>query len=125
MQPEIDKGTPYSVAFQMYEQSHGSMLYQIPPRPVIEPAIENSKFDLADLLAQSAQDAAEGNDTDQSLTAVGMQAVEEVQNWFDNPKNGWAPNSPVTVKAKGSSQPLVDTGALRQAITFGIRGDEK
>lgn len=32
------------------------------------------------------------------------------------------PNAPSTIKRKGSSNPLIDTGAMRQAATWQIRG---
>lgn len=124
MQPEIDKGTPYSTVLQMYIHEHGSMVYQVPPRPIIEPAIENSKKQIGKLLGDAAKDAAEGNDTERDLTDTGLYAQQEVQDWFNNPKNGWAPNAQSTIKAKGSDKPLIDTGALRDAITFEIRGDD-
>ena len=33
--------------------------------------------------------------------------------------------APSTIKRKGSAQPLVDTGALRQSITYIIRPKDK
>ena len=30
------------------------------------------------------------------------------------------PNSPVTIKRKGSSKPLIDTGEMRQAVTYKV-----
>jgi len=123
MQKEINKGTEYSTALQMYIHEKGSFAYQVPPRPVIEPAIENVQEDLAELLGNAAKEAAEGNDTKKSLENVGLDAQQEVQDWFVNPKNGWAPNAESTIKAKGSSNPLIDSGALRKAITFVIRED--
>ena len=30
--------------------------------------------------------------------------------------NGWKPNAPSTIKAKGSDKPLIDTGELRKSI---------
>jgi len=42
----------------------------------------------------------------------------------DNLTNGqWAPNSKLTVFLKGSSKPLIDTGQMRQAITY-VVGEE-
>jgi hypothetical protein len=35
------------------------------------------------------------------------------------------PNSPLTIKLKGSSKPLIDTGQLRTSITYAIDGDVK
>jgi hypothetical protein len=32
------------------------------------------------------------------------------------------PNAPATIRAKGSSKPLIDTGEMRQSVTYQIRG---
>jgi hypothetical protein len=45
-----------------------------------------------------------------------------VRAWFVDPKNGWPENSPITIAAKGSDKPLIDTGELRKAITY-VVGD--
>ena len=121
MQPEINKGTPYSVAMQMYIHEHGSMAYQAPPRPIIQPAIEDSKEKIGKRLGEAAKAAADGEDTEAALEDVGLTAQNAVKNWFTNPKNGWPANAPSTIKAKGSDRPLIDTGALRDAISFVIR----
>lgn len=121
MRPEINKGTKYSVALQMYIHEHGSFAYQVPPRPIIEPAIKNSKEGIGKMLVMAANQAAKGNDPRDALEDAGGYAAKKVQNWFTDPQNGWAPNSPATVRQKGSSQPLIDTGALQESITFVIR----
>ena len=124
MQTNLDKGKKYSVALQMYIHEHGSFAYQVPPRPVIEPAIENSKEPIGKLLGNAAKQAADGNDPQKALMDVGQYAEAKVQNWFVDPKNGWAPNAESTVKKKKSDKPLIDSGELRKAITFVIRGDD-
>ena len=35
------------------------------------------------------------------------------------------PNAPITIEIKGSSKPLIDTGRLRQSITYEVTGGEK
>ena len=35
------------------------------------------------------------------------------------------PNCPATIKRKGSSNPLIDTGAMRQAVSWKVRKDEE
>jgi hypothetical protein len=122
MQPEIDKGTKYSIALQMYLHEHGSQIYQVPARPIIEPAIDNAKADIADEMKKALEAALNGDDYMHLLDNAGQFARDEVKNWFTNPANGWAPNAPSTIKAKGSSQPLIDTGKLRQAISYTIDG---
>jgi hypothetical protein len=51
-----------------------------------------------------------------SLQRLGIEAQGDVQ--MSIVSGGWAPNSPVTVKMKGSSRPLIDTGAMRQSVTY-------
>jgi len=35
------------------------------------------------------------------------------------------PNAPATIAKKGSSNPLIDTGLMRQTVTFDIRGNKE
>jgi hypothetical protein len=40
---------------------------------------------------------------------------------FGNADDGkWPPNTPYTIKMKGSSRPLIDTGQLRRSIDFDV-----
>ena len=123
MQPDIDNGIKYSVAHQMYIQAHGSFVHLVPARPIIEPAIENSKAGIAKQLGAAASAAMNGEDTEKPLMDAGLYAQSKVKSFFLH--NDWAPNAPKTIKRKGSDKPLIDTGALRNSITFVIRGDGK
>lgn len=118
MKPEIDKGSKYSVALQMYLHEHGSVAYQVPARPIIEPAIENAKKQIAELLADGAKAVMAGEDGESQLNDVGLFAQGKVKAWFTSSENGWPSNAQSTIKAKGSDKPLIDSGALRNAITF-------
>lgn len=51
---------------------------------------------------------------DQALRLVGLQMVGDVQATLN--KGPWRENSEETIKAKGSDQPLVDTGQMKQSI---------
>jgi hypothetical protein len=124
MKKNIDKGTKYTVALQMYLHEHGSFVYQIPARPVIQPAILDKKEALSEGLKIAAVDAMNGNDYQNDLIKVGSVARDAAKDWFTNSKNGWAPNAPSTIKRKGSDSPLIDTKALQQSITYKIRGDD-
>ncbi len=125
MDEEVAKGSPYSAAHQMFIAAHGSPLYRIPPRPIIEPAIEapGNKERIANSLAKAATAVLEGNpgEAERHLNLAGQKAVNAVRNWFDDPRNGWAANAPATVKAKGSDAPLIDTGQMRKSITYIIK----
>jgi len=126
MQGDIENGHTYSKAYQMYIQTNGSPLWKSPPRPIIEPAIENSKDKIAEQLAIAGGMALDGNlqGAKAQLEKVGMLGQNVVRAWFVDPKNGWPENSPITIAAKGSDKPLIDTGELRKAITY-VVGDKE
>lgn len=110
----------------LFIHTNGSELRNIPARPVIEPAIEDNENKAAILAEmQSAADAGlSGQDPTVYFKRAGFAAQRAAQNWFTNPKNHWAPNSPFTIKEKGSDKPLIDTGAMRAAITFVVTDRE-
>lgn len=123
MQETMDSGSPYSEAYQLYIQEHGSPLWAVPPRPVLEPAIEHSKDWIAEQLSKAAQAALDGDvkGVQDGLHKAGQVAENAARDWFTNPANSWAPNSPKTIKYKGSSNPLIDTDQMRKSITHIVR----
>ncbi len=113
----------YHAAYDMYIQSHGSPLWQMSPRPIVEPAIEDDKEVIADLLKEALKAFLDGNYNRgmEYLNKAGLEGQAASQDWFTNPKNGWAPNAPATIEAKGSDNPNIDTGELRKAITYVVK----
>lgn len=123
MQPNIDAGMKYSAAHSLYVQTHGSPAYAIAPRPVLEPAIRDSKEAIGKQIAGAYRAAMHGDmaGAERGLELAGMVAQNAARAWFENPKNQWPPNSARTIKAKGSDSPLIDTGEMRKSITYVIR----
>ncbi len=139
MQPMIETLGKYSVALQMYIASHGSFTMQIPARPIIEPAIEQRQEEVAESLKEALVSALNDGDYMKSLKMAGKNAQIIVQDYFEG-DNGWEPNKDSTIngwtapwidkktekhkffKGKGSDQPLISTGALRQSISFTVDG---
>ena len=105
--------------------SKGSKLRNIPARPVIEPAIESkdNKADIADELKLAAASMLKGEQTEASkhLARAGQVGMNAAREWFTDPRNGWARNSPRTIKAKGSDRPGINIGEMRRAITFVVK----
>ncbi len=126
MQEAMDTGSPYSEAYQLYIQEYGSPLWHSPPRPVLEPAITDQKEEIARELSKAVAALLEQNPIgfQVGLHRAGQIAENAARDWFTNPKNGWAPNSVLTVAEKGSSNPLIDTGQMRKAITHVVRRKE-
>lgn len=107
----------------LYIHTNGSPANNIPSRPIIEPAIQDSKEEIGTLLKEAILKALEG-DTDGAMAGmekVGLQGENAAKGWFTNPKNNWAENAESTIKQKGSSKPLIDTGQLRKSITYVVK----
>lgn len=124
----------YSAAYQMYLHSEGSPLWRIPPRPVLEPSIAENRKEIATAMKGAVEAALTGGDPTPHLNDAGMIAETRAKEWFDNPKNQWPPNSPVTIHGskpdkngnkfipgKNSDHPLIDTGSMRASITHVVQ----
>lgn len=124
MQHNIDGDMPYSEAHELYVHEHGSPLWNIPPRPILEPAMEDGKEQMAELMKDVANDALEGKNISPGLEKVGMQGQNIARDWFTNSKNNWAKNAKSTIDKKGSDRPLIDNEDLRKSITYVIKDGE-
>lgn len=118
----VNRGINYQAATELYLRSAGSMAYQIPPRPVIEPAIEAPDNKAA--ITEELKDALAAQLDGKRALAVthmkraGFEGQNRVKGWWDDPRNRWKPNAPSTIKRKGSSKPLLDSGQLRNSIVW-------
>lgn len=125
MKADLDEGTKYSEALSLYIQSHGSPIWHIHPRPMIEPAIEaeDNKEKIAAELKEAAKMAMEGNKPEavRHLETAGMIGQNVVRDWFEDPRNDWPPLAQSTIDTKKSDSPLIDTGQLRKAITYVVK----
>ncbi|BDR73335.1 hypothetical protein K144316041_20430 [Clostridium tetani] len=124
MQHDLDSGTPYSKAHEMYVHENGSPLWNSPPRPVLEPAIDNSKEVIAKHMKKVVETVLDGNNPDVELEKVGTIGQNAARDWFTNPSNNWPANSEDTIRRKGSDRPLIDKGQLRKSIIFTIKDGE-
>ncbi len=123
MDAHIAKGMKYSKAHSLYIREHGSPMMSVPPRPVLQPAIEANKEAIGKQIAMASKASLQGepNECEAYLNKAGVVASSAAKGWFENPSNGWPPNAPQTIRRKGSNQPLIDTGEMRKAITYVVR----
>ena len=56
---------------------------------------------------------------DMAWQTVGLMAVADIQKYMVTAS--FTPLAPSTIKRKGSSKPLIDTGQMRQAITYRVK----
>jgi hypothetical protein len=108
---------------------HGSPLKNIPARPFIRPAISlprNQKMIRAQLaVAARAVLAGDESAANRELNKTGLLAANAVKRFLaDFPANQLAPNAPSTIRRKGSSTPLIDSGELRRAVSYIVKSIE-
>ena len=105
----------------LWIQSKGSPIRGIPARPVLEPAIGSAegRASIDPELAGTIRAALSGNKREAliHLRRAGMAGRNVARRYFFA-QNGWPALKPATIRRKGSSQPLIDSGAMRNAITF-------
>lgn len=106
----------------MYLHAHGSPARGIPPRPVLEPALEDRQVQgfVAECFLSAVLEAIEGGSGGEALFAAGALAEQAVKAYITS--GSLTPNDPATVKQKGGSAPLIDSGALYAAITYRVEG---
>jgi hypothetical protein len=107
--------------------SKGSPLRSQPPRPVLEPAIaaDGNRQPIAREIAASCKASMEGDraSATKNMQRAALAGQNAARKWFTDSRNGWAPNAPSTIAAKGSDRPGIDTGAMRAAIV-GVVSEE-
>ena len=112
----------------LFIHTKGSPLKHIPARPVIEPAVQASgnKEPITREIAASVKASLAGDKDGAAkfMTRAAISGQTAARKWFTDSRNGWAPNTPGTIKRKGSDRPLIDTGAMRAAIVGITRTEE-
>lgn len=93
----------------------GPHTVNIPARPWLSPGVNAGNDEYLKIIEQSVTN---GEPIKQALERVGVVAVGMVQKYMTELRT--PPNAPSTIKAKGSSNPLIDSGALRQSVTYKV-----
>lgn len=90
-----------------------------PERPFMRQSFENHESELQAACDMVNQRLAQGGTAEQALQQLGAVAKGLVQEEIVN--GGFAANAESTIKKKGSEQPLIDTGTMRQSVNFVIK----
>lgn len=109
----------------LYLHENGIPSHNIPPRPVLKPAIaqEDVRKQIQELLRAGMSAALLQGDTgkaEQMYSRAGMVGRAACQKYITDGSN-LAPNAPSTIERKGSSKPLIDTGSMLGSITYAVR----
>lgn len=91
----------------------------IPERPFLSNAMRSNRSAYRAAMKASASKILTGKtDVQTTLRKLGIKAQGDVQSEITSLSS--PANSPVTIKLKGSSNPLIDTGEMRGAVTWKI-----
>lgn len=91
----------------------------IPARPWLTPGVQSGNEEYLQIIMRAVE---AGDPLSIALERVGVVAASKVQLFMTQLKS--PANAPSTIKKKGSSNPLIDSGALRQSVTFKITSTE-
>ena len=86
---------------------------KIPARPFLDVSIAQKQ---GILIKSVNSDLRRCLTPDEAMDRLGARAVGVVQSYITKLRN--PPNSPSTIARKGSSNPLIDTGLMRQSVTY-------
>ena len=99
---------------------YGSPVNKIPARSFLVSTIVENGDKYAKIIAETIPQAIKnGMSKEDAYARLGTMAMNDVKLKIVN--GPFTPLKDATVKRKGSSKPLVDTGALRQSITWEVR----
>lgn len=97
----------------------------IPPRPFIRSTMEEKKQYFSDITYQAlVRISSVGADPIRELNKIGLVIAEAIKSKITAIRT--PPNAPSTIKGKGSSKPLIDTGRMRASIRHQVveKGEE-
>lgn len=93
----------------------------IPARPFIRLALNAHRKQLRVLITKLSKAILAGRmDEDQALDILGKTAADEVKRYMQRGPHVPPPLADSTAKRKGSTRPLVDSGALKDAVTHEV-----
>lgn len=91
----------------------------IPERPFLRNTMRDNKASYQTAMKTSAAKLLRGDTSLRTvLSKLGIKAQGDVQSEITSLSS--PPNSPVTIALKGSSNPLIDSGELRNSVTWKI-----
>ena len=120
------RDVPITNAAIGYIHEFGAPEENIPPRPFLIPGVASAMDRIRKMLGTAARQAVSGNRQalDRALHAIGLVAVSAVRKKItDGPFAPLAESTLASRRARGvtRTKPLIDTGQLRQGITYVIR----
>lgn len=90
-----------------------------PSRPFLRKSVDENEGKITDFLKAEVPRLVNGVPARQVLNEIGIFQKDLIQQKIT--EGNFAPNSESTIRKKGSSKPLVDTGKMRQSVNYVIK----
>lgn len=91
----------------------------MPSRPFLRKSVDENEGKINSFLKSKKKDLIRGVSAEQVLKEIGIFQKDLIQEKITD--GSFAPNAESTVKKKGSSKPLIDTGRMRQSVNYEIK----
>ena len=100
---------------------NGAPKRNIPARPFLNPAVRNNATKYIRFIARQMPLLLLGRtNSGEIMDDIGAMAVQDVRQYIEN--GNFTPLKPATIKRKGHSKPLIDTGQLKRSIVANREG---
>ena len=100
-------------------QHFGSEKISVPARPFLDVGVESASDKYSEIVAAAMKSKQNIDDTLEQIGVIAVAAVQEYMTDLKEPANAES-----TIKKKSSSNPLIDTGELRQAVTYNVTTED-
>lgn len=91
----------------------------MPSRPFLRMSVDDNSDKINSFMSAQKRSIINGESADRILKKIGIFQKDLIQEKIT--EGSFAPNASSTIKAKGSSKPLIDTGRMRQSVNFEIK----
>ena len=91
----------------------------MPSRPFLRMSVDENESKIEEFLKGEVKELVNGADAEQILKEIGLFQKDLIQEKIT--EGSFTPNAESTVKKKGSSKPLIDTGRMRQSVNYFIQ----
>lgn len=105
------------------DNNYGLAERNIPRRPFMEISVPNIKKVIAKAVDTKGLTFSTSAKAKRFLELIGKQSANEIKKTIGS--NLPPPNSKETIRNKRSSKTLIDTGAMRQSVTYAVRKKKK
>ena len=90
----------------------------MPSRPFLRKSVDENENKISNFLQSQKSDLISGVSAEQILKEIGIFQKDLIQEKIT--EGSYAPNAESTIRKKGSSKPLIDTGRMRQSVNYVI-----